>query len=120
MNEWGFEPVVVSGRAKLRCTVCGTTGEPWEWPLARRCQHARTHAGVTRAAEAERKLDSSRQELQAVAQTRPHRDRRVLHAPRVCANEYCAVVFQPRRTTARYCSGACRMAVHRRRHGGAT
>jgi hypothetical protein len=109
----GFEHVVVGGRALLRCQVCDATGEPWEWPLARRYQHARMHAGIPDAVKAEAKLEKVRQEI---ARAHAHRDRRVILPTRRCANPFCSEVFQPRRSTACYCSDACRVAVHRARH----
>ncbi len=111
----GFDAISVGGRAVLRCSVCDVQGEPWEWPLHRRYQHAQMHAGITVAAARDRELSERREELKATAMAQSHRDRRVVLPPRRCANPYCSAVFQPRRSTARYCSGACRVAEHRRR-----
>lgn len=117
--EHGFEHVADNGRAYLRCTVpgCDAIGEPWEWPLHRRYQHAQAHLGVADAAAAEQKFARDRADLLAASAKSPRRDRRVVLPPRQCANPYCSLVFQPRRSTARYCCGACRVAVHRQRHG---
>lgn len=109
----GFEHVVVGGRAKLRCTVCGTEGEPWEWSLARRHQHALMHTGHPEATRAERAIEHAVEDRRRAEAESARARRRVMHPPRRCANPFCSVVFQPRRSTARYCSTKCRVAAHR-------
>jgi hypothetical protein len=114
-EDYGFEHVVEHGRAKLRCVECGETGEPWEFPLARRYQHHRMHLGLPTAVASETKLMRERTEQQEMAKVQRHRERRVIPPPRRCANPYCGKVFQPRRSTARFCSVRCRVAAHRAR-----
>ena len=70
-DSHGFDSILVAGRPALRCSVCGTQGEPWEWPIHRRYQHAQAHAGITVAALRDQQLSQRRQEQQA--EPRPSR-----------------------------------------------
>jgi hypothetical protein len=114
-DQFGFEHLGGNGRPRLRCIVCGATGDPWEWPAARREQHHRAHQGDAEGQTAEAELEQARTELRKASTGR--RDRRIVHPPRVCANPFCAKVFHPRRLTARYCSRRCRVAAHRGKGG---
>jgi hypothetical protein len=113
-DRHGFEHFDGGTRPEVRCSVCGASGPPWVWPVERREQHHRSHLAITDDAAAESQLIDERARLQKAAAGR--RDRHVVHPPRVCANPFCSVVFQPERSTGRYCSGACRQAMHRARH----
>jgi hypothetical protein len=113
-DRFGFDHFDTATRPELRCIVCGEHGPPFQWPVERREQHHRAHRGDVDDQAAEAAIKSVTAELSASPSTR--RDRRVVHPPRVCANPYCAAVFQPRRLTARFCSDRCRVAVHRMRH----
>jgi hypothetical protein len=113
-DRYGFDHLPNrQGQAELRCINCGEKGPPWKWPDARRAQHAVAHANGGAAREAERKLTETLAERERAALRQAHAGRRFVPRPRECANPYCEVVFQPVRSTARYCSSRCRVAVHR-------
>jgi hypothetical protein len=117
-DRYGFDHLPDRfGQAELRCISCGEKGPPWKWPEARRVQHAVAHANGGPASEAERNLAETLAERERAARRQAHADRRVVPRPRECANPYCPVVFQPRRSGARFCSTRCRVAAHRARKG---
>jgi hypothetical protein len=113
-DHFGFDHFDTGTRPELRCIVCRAGGPPWQWRVERREQHHRAHQGDVDDQAAEAAIERVTAELRTSPSTR--RDRRVIHPTRICENSFCATVFQPRKSTARYCSTACRVAVHRMRH----
>jgi hypothetical protein len=114
-DRLGFEHFDGGTRPELRCIECGAKGPPSAWPIERREQHHRSHLEIADAVAAEKRLVAERARLQKAVVDR--RDRHVV-PPRPCANPFCSVVFQPKRSTGRYCSGACKVAAWRARHAG--
>jgi hypothetical protein len=66
--------------------------------------------------------DERREQLNGTVAARARAQQRAdLELPggrRRCAWEYCGQAFTPKRSTGRYCSGACRVAAHRARQNG--
>jgi hypothetical protein len=115
-DRYGFDQLDTGTRPEVRCNVCRAGGPPWEWPAERREQHHLAHLGMAPEAEAEAAIERVKDELRSTSSRR--RDRHVIHPPRRCAYPFCPVVFQPRRTTALYCSTRCRVAAHRETRRG--